>query len=117
MEIRLASADFSSPVRGSGPRLVPQTLVFARQVNAATAGFVGYSIGYSPNDDHHVGKMEVKVDTAVSGNTVTVTATLGVRDWSGDWDDNYQGRIDFVVLADLVPVTAPPPRGDLQITG
>ena len=117
MEIRLASADFSSPMRGSGPRVTPQTIVFARQVNAATAGIVGYSIGYSPNDDHHVGRMEVRVDTAVNGNTVTVTATLGLRDWSGDWDDNYQGRIDFVVLADLASATAPPPRADLEITG
>src|SRR5262249_11553034 len=50
-------------------------------------------------------------------NTVTVTATLGLRDWSGNWDDNYQGRVDFVVLVDLAPITASPPRGDLQITG
>ncbi len=117
MEIRTLSADFSNPMRGSGPRVLPQTLVFARQVNAAVAGIVGYSVAFSPNDDHNVGKVQIEVDTAINGNTVMVTASLGLRDWSGDWDDNYQGRIEFAVLADLAPLSAPPPRGDLQVTG
>src|SRR5262249_8816641 len=47
----------------------------------------------------------------------TVTGHFGLRDWSGDWDDNYDGSISFVVLAELAAVTAPPPRGDLIITG
>ena len=117
MELRLASADFSSPVRGSGPRPASQTLVFPRQVIEATAGIVGYSIGFSPEDDHNVGKMQVQVEREIIGNTVTVKATLGMRDWSDNWDDNYQGSIDFVVLAELEPLTATPPRGDLAITG
>jgi hypothetical protein len=116
MEIRLASADFSSPVRGSGPRVLPQTVVFTRQVLVATSGLIGYSVAFSPRDDHHVGKIQIQVDTQINANVVTVTATLGLRDWSGDWDDNYQGRIDFVVLADLAPITDPPPRADLLIT-
>src|SRR5439155_11153505 len=46
-----------------------------------------------------------------------VTATLGVRDWSGDWDDNYQGNVQFAVIAELASATQPPPRGDLIVTG
>lgn len=115
MEIRTTSLDFSSPIRGSGPRTGSQTIVFPRNVNVATAGLTGYTLEYSPSDDHHVGRMQIQVDTAISANTVTVTASLGLRDWSGDWDDNYDGNIQCVVLADLVPANTPPARGDLQI--
>ena len=53
----------------------------------------------------------------IAQNTVTVDGTFGLRDWSGNWDDAYDGNIDFVVVAELQPVTAPPPRADLTITG
>lgn len=32
---------------------------------------------------------------------VPVTATLGVRDWSDNWDDDYEGTVYFAVLAEL----------------
>jgi hypothetical protein len=72
---------------------------------------------YSGGDDHHLGQLQVKLDTTVNDNTVTVNGTFGLRDWSGNWDDEYDGNIDFVVVADLQSATAPPPRGDLTITG
>jgi hypothetical protein len=115
MELRTASADFSSPVRGSGPRTASQTIVFPRDVSVATVGLTGYTIEFSPPDDHHIGRMQLQLDATVNANTVTVIATLGLRDWSGNWDDNYDGNVEFVVLADLVSVKAPPPRLDLQI--
>jgi hypothetical protein len=115
MEFRTGSIDFSSPLRGSGPRTGSQTIVFPRNVTTATAGLTGYTIEFSPSDDHHVGRMQVQIDATINANTVTVNATLGLRDWSGNWDDNYDGNIEFVVVADLASVTAPPPRGDLQI--
>jgi hypothetical protein len=45
--------------------------------------------------------VDLKVDANMLGNTVRVTATLGVRDWSGDWDDNYEGTVYFAVLAEI----------------
>lgn len=116
MELRVLSADFSAPVRGSGPRTATQAIVFPRAVQEATSGLAGYTLAFA-GDDHHVGKIEVRLDTAVNGNVVEVTATLGLRDWSGDWDDNYQGNVQFAVLAELVSATEPPPRGDLIVTG
>jgi hypothetical protein len=115
MQIRRGTIDFSLPLRGSGPRTSSQTVVFPRDVLHATSGLAGYKIEYSPNDDHHVGRVEIKLDTSISSNTVTVNGTLGLRDWSGNWDDNYDGFIDFLVIADLESATAPPPRRDLQI--
>ncbi|MFP5228952.1 MAG: hypothetical protein ACLGXA_15140 [Acidobacteriota bacterium] len=117
MEISTGSLDFSQPLSGAGPRTASQTIVFARPVVSATAGLVGYLAEYSGGNDHHVGKLQIQVETQIQNNTVTVNGTFGLRDWSGNWDDPYDGRINFVVVADLQPANAPPPRGDLNIEG
>ena len=115
MEIRIGSADFSAPLRGSGPRTATQAIVFPRAVNQAAVGLIGYSAAFGDNDDHNIGKLQIQVEGTITSNVVNVTATLGLRDWSGDWDDDYQGTVEFTVLADLVSATAPPPRGDMII--
>ena len=117
MEIRSLSIDFSQPISGSGPRTNSQTLVFSRQVIRAVAGLSGYFAEYSGHNDHHLGQLTVQLDTAINSDTVTVTGTFGLRDWSGDWDDEYDGNIECVVLADLEDPSQQPPRGDLLITG
>jgi hypothetical protein len=119
MDIRPTSIDFSLPLSGSGPRTAPQTLVFPRPVKQAVAGIAGYLVEYSGGDgnDHHVGQIQVKLDTVINANTVTVNGTFGLRDWSGDWDDEYDGSIQCVVLADLVDPSDIPPRNDMIITG
>jgi hypothetical protein len=43
---------------------------------------------------------------------VTVTATFGVRDWSGSWDDNYEGTVYFAVIAE---VQLPVPRASTLV--
>jgi len=113
VEIRETSLSF--PVtRGSGPRTASATLVFPRQVNKAVAAIRGYQVGFV-SDDHHVGLVQVELDTQINANVVIVTGRLGCRDWSGNWDDEYNGSLVIGVLCDLVSATAPPPRGDLQI--
>jgi len=113
MEIRETSISFPV-VRGSGPQRASSTVIFPRDVTKAVAAVRGYQIGFV-GDDHHVGLLEVDLDTQVNANVVEVDGTLGCRDWSGSWDDEYNGSIQITVLAELEPVTAPPPRGDLQI--
>jgi hypothetical protein len=117
MEWQSGSADFSSPISGSGPRVVTSVVPFSRSVTAAVAALTGYFVSYGNNDDHHVGQIQVQLDTAVNNDTVVVTSTLGLRDWSGNWDDLYLGTIEFVVLAELVDPKSPPPRGDLSFAG
>ncbi len=117
MEFRRGSLDFSLPLSGSGPRTASTTLVFSRPVLNAAVGLTGYSAAYS-GSDHHVGRLDVQVGRTVNNNTVTVNGTFGVRDWSGNWDDAYQGSIDFAVVAELESATVPPTRrSDLTITG
>ncbi len=117
MDLRSGSLDFSQPLSGSGPRIASATVVFPRTVTSAIAGLSGYAAEYSGGNDHHVGLLEIKLDTSINDNTVTVDGRFGLRDWSGNWDDEYDGSIDFVVVADLAPIGAPPPRGDLSIAG
>jgi hypothetical protein len=83
----------------------------------AVAGLTGYFAEYSGQNDHHLGQLTVQLDTSINDNTVTVTGTFGLRDWSGNWDDPYDGNIECVVLADLQDPTQQPPRTDLLIKG
>jgi hypothetical protein len=115
MEIRLSSFNFPR-MRGNGPRTAEQSVIFPRSVDNAVAGITGYSAGFR-GDDHHLGNLQVKLDTEVNANVVIVRASFGLRDWSGNWDDDYAGTIQVAVLAELADPSLPPPRGDLQITG
>lgn len=113
MELQTGSADFSNPISGSGPRTQVVPVIFPTAVQSAAVGLTGYTVAYGNNDDHHVGMINVEVDSTINDNLVTVTATLGLRDWSGNWDDTYFGSIEFAVLAQLSPV---PPRADLIVS-
>lgn len=115
MEIRTTSFNFPR-MRGNGPRVSEQSVVFPRGVDLAVAAMTGYSAGFR-GGDHHLGRLTVQIDTQVTANVVVVRTTYGLRDWSGDWDDDYAGTIDVCVLAELVDASLPPPRGDLQVTG
>jgi hypothetical protein len=114
VEFKTGTADFSNPISGSGPRTQVVPIIFPTAVQTAAVGLTGYTVAYGDNNDHHVGLMDVQIDGAINDNVVTVTATLGLRDWSGNWDDTYFGNIEFAVLAELAPV---PPRPDLIISG
>lgn len=96
MDLRAGSLDFSLPLSGSGPRTASATVVFPRTVNSAVAGLTGYTAEYSGGDDHHLGLLEIKLDTTINDNAVTVDGKFGLRDWSGNWDDEYDGRVPQV---------------------
>jgi hypothetical protein len=72
------------------------------------------AFGFSARDDHHLGITNLRLRTTVDDDVVIVEGTLGVRDWSGDWDDDYEGSLGFVVLADLETSSV---ASNLSITG
>ncbi len=116
MEIRSGSVLFEA-LRGGGPRTATSTVAFSRGVQRAVAGLTGYTAGFR-GGDHHVGELDVGLDTEIDGSNANVTVRLGVRDWSGSWDDDYAGVVQFVVLAELDPIGPPGGiRQDLRITG
>jgi hypothetical protein len=47
------------------------------------------------------GHLDVRVAVEdVFDDSVTVRVTFGLRDWSGDWDDEHMAMVNFAVLAD-----------------
>lgn len=102
MEIRNGTVRFNR-FRGSGPRTDTEEIIFSAPVTQAAAFLRGFDISFSPRDDHHLGKLEVGLDAAIdplAPQRVNVDVTYGLRDWSSDWDDNYEGEIHFVVVAE-----------------
>ena len=115
MAIQTSSVSFP-PLRGNGPRTAQATVVFPRAVLRAAAALTDFSAGFS-GGDHHFGNLQIQLDPVVNGDAVVVEVTYGLRDWSGNWDDDYSGQIEFAVIADLISPTSVPPRTDINVTG
>jgi len=78
-------------------------VTFGSSVTQATAILTGFLVEYSGGNDHHLGQLDVQVNipqSGINGATVTVDVTYGLRDWSGNWDDQYDGTINFVVVGE-----------------
>lgn len=89
--------------RNDGPRSLKGEVVFASPVTQAAAMLRGFDVGFSPRDDHHLGNLEVRLEATIdplAPQRVNVEAIFGLRDWSGSWDDNYEGEIHFTVVAE-----------------
>jgi hypothetical protein len=87
---------------GSGPRQDTRTVTMDAPIASATAMLTGFNVQFSSNDgDHHLGNLDVRLDAALLDSTnVRVTATFCLRDWSGSWDDRYEGQIFFAVIGE-----------------
>jgi hypothetical protein len=91
------------PISGRGPQVVDATVIFPTEVKTATALLTGFIAEFSAHNDHHLGQLDIQIAVArggIKGRNVEVKATLGLRDWSGEWDDMYDGQIFFAVLAE-----------------
>lgn len=101
MEIANSSVTFGR-FKGSGPRTTTADVTMPAAVSSATALLTGFNVQFSSNDgDHHLGNLDVRLDAALLNSTsVRVTATFGLRDWSGSWDDNYEGLVFFTVVGE-----------------
>jgi hypothetical protein len=89
--------------RGDGPQRASTEVIFPTEVGQATVILTGFDVAFSPRDDHHLGNLEVRLESEIdqlARRRVNVDAIFGLRDWSGDWDDNYEGEIFFTVVAE-----------------
>jgi hypothetical protein len=80
-----------------------QTVTFPAPVTTATAILTGFIAEFSHGDDHHLGQLEVQVQVpadGINGQNVQVQILYGLRDWSGDWDDAYDGTVFFAVVGE-----------------
>ena len=98
--------------RGSGPRSMGTTFTVARRVSQASAVLTGYTAEYTTGD-HNFGRLIVTLETqiisnAANGAQIRVTAFYGLRDYSGNWDDTYQGQVRFALLVEFASRIEPP---------
>jgi len=104
MQIVNDSISFNS-FEGSGPRSDTKIVTLPAAASQVTALLTGFNAAFSPNDgDHHLGNLDVRLSarflTAAPSTTVEVRATFGLRDWSNEWDDKYEGVVRFAVVAE-----------------
>ena len=100
MQIATSSHTFNA-VSGSGPQQDRETLSFSNPVSQAVAVLNGFEVEYSNQKDHHFGRLQVDVGVEeINGTQVTVNITYGLRDWSKNWDDGYDGIVRFSVIAE-----------------
>lgn len=102
MVIQNSSVSFG-PFSGSGPRVSNTNVSMPSAVTQATAILTGFISEFSGGNDHHLGMLDVQVSVpagGVSGTAVVVNVTFGLRDWSGNWDDQYDGRVFFTVIGE-----------------
>jgi hypothetical protein len=90
---------------GSGPRSDTKVIALAANASQVTALLTGFNAAFSPSDgDHHLGNLDIRLSarflTALPSSTVEVRATFGLRDWSNEWDDKYEGVVRFAVVAE-----------------
>ena len=102
MQIRNGKLNFSK-AKDIGPQTANITVVFDRPVREAAACMTGFISEYSDLDGHEFGKQTVELSSSINQNTVTVTATYGLRDAGERYDQNYGGSITFAVIAELEP--------------
>lgn len=101
MEIVDSSINFGRR-EGSGPQQLTTDVDLPLAVRSASAVLTGFNVQFSSSDgDHHLGNLDVRLRAdLLTGTRVRVTATFGLRDWSGSWDDPYEGRIFFAVIGE-----------------
>ena len=102
MQIVTGQINFPS-ISGSGPQTQNTTVAMGASVTQAVAVLTGFNVEYSGQNDHHLGLLDVTVAVppgGISGANVTVNVSYGLRDWSGNWDDNYDGTVFFTVIGE-----------------
>ena len=86
MLIQNALASFG-PFSGGGPQVGTAIVTFPSDVKIATASLTGFTAEFSRHHDHHLGQLDIQVSIppgGIRGRTVEVTASFGLRDWSGN---------------------------------
>jgi hypothetical protein len=93
------------PLRDRGPDIrLASPCLFSGPVNEACAVLTGVDYGFT-DEDHHVFRTTIRLTPQIIGDVVSVVGTFGFRDSSGFFDDRYDGRIEFCIIADVRPRT------------
>jgi hypothetical protein len=76
-------------------------VTFAQPVSNAVAVITGWDVEFSNNNDHDFGRQIVAAEMVErEGTKLHVCIAYGLRDFSGFWDDSFEGNIRFAVLGE-----------------
>jgi hypothetical protein len=101
MNITYGSIEFPRHV-GSGPQILEKDVDIQVKISNAVAVLTGHTLAFADRFDRNFGGAIVQVSCKRNpdAKSVKVTATLGLRDWSGNWDDAYFGEVRFAVISE-----------------
>jgi hypothetical protein len=110
MEVRNYTFQFDSHT--GGPQQQQMRFAYTKPIEQASAVLQGYDARFV-DGDHHLGELQIQfattiVNDAPDGPEVVVTATFGLRDWSGNWDDPYAGSVQFCLITENQSQFRPP---------
>jgi hypothetical protein len=89
-----------TPATG-GPRSDTRVAIFSGTVNNADCSINGFDIGFTQGE-HPLFRLQIDSSTELQPrNAVRVTVTFALRDNSGLFDDQYNGFVDILVIADV----------------
>jgi hypothetical protein len=77
------------------------TVPFTGTVRSAGAALKGFDVTYN-NGDHELLREVIDLNVEHDTNSVTVTASLLLRDSSGNIDDPFSGHVECLIIADVV---------------
>ena len=77
------------------------TFDFNYPVVQATSSLTGFDAQFSDGEGFEFGKLKVDLQTSIRNENVEVTVTFGLRDGNEDYKRTYQGRVSFVVMAEV----------------
>jgi hypothetical protein len=99
--IQFQSLRFNFAPATGGRQSETRVAVFSGTVNRADCAINGFDIGFT-QDEHPLFRIQIDSSTELQPqNAVRVTVTFALRDNSGFFDDQYNGFVDILVIADV----------------
>jgi hypothetical protein len=94
----------TSPAVGTGITPGIDEVEFDDAPNQVVALLTGFKVWFQQPDNRSLGNLEVRVGQPeqVDGNNkrYRVPVTFGLRDWSGDWDDEHAAEVNVTVIGE-----------------
>ena len=113
-EIRFNATDFpggtdpddvfprTTPSVGGGITLDIDVVEFESAPTQVTAILTGFRVWFQEPSDRELGLLEVRVGVPVqiTDTQYRIPVTFGLRDWSGNWDDEHGAEVHVAVIGD-----------------
>ena len=96
-----------------GPMVQSVPHSFPHRILQASAALESFSVEFT-DGDHEFGEFTATLDVVRDASTpkdLQVQVVLGLRDWSGNWDDSFGGHVGYSLLIDLEDILQTPVIG------